>query len=123
MTRNFARGTILLFAGAMSLFAANSALALDKIRVAKGGLALMFTTIEVGQAAKIWESYGLEIQAIQTDGQAPMDKAMISGDVDIALGAGTSMAFRLKGVPNIAVAAMSGPPKPISCLSSIRTGQ
>ena len=39
-----------------------------------------------------------------------MDKAMISGDVDIALGAGTSMAFRLKGVPNIAVAMMSGPP-------------
>jgi NitT/TauT family transport system substrate-binding protein len=110
VTRNFARGTILLFAGAMSLLATNSAFALDKIRVAKGGLALMFTVIEIGQAAKIWESYGLEIQAIQTDGQAPMDKAMISGDVDIALGAGTSMAFRLKGVPNIAVAAMSGPP-------------
>lgn len=70
----------------------------------------MFTAIEIGQAAKIWESYGLEVQSIQTDGEAPMDKAMISGDVDMALGAGTSMAFRLKGVPNIAVATMSGPP-------------
>jgi ABC-type nitrate/sulfonate/bicarbonate transport system substrate-binding protein len=82
----------------------------DKIRVAKGGLSLMFTAVEIGQSAKIWESYGLEVQSIQTDGQAPMDKAMISGDVDIALGAGTSMAFRLKGVPNIAIAMMSGPP-------------
>src|SRR3954453_14147389 len=67
------------------LAAGNRASALDQIRVAKGGLSLIFTLIDVGQMAKIWEANGLEIQSIQTDGQAPMDKAMISGDVDIAL--------------------------------------
>lgn len=99
-----------LLAGAMALATFQPALALDKIRVAKGGIALMFAVIEVGQMAKIWEKHGLEVQAIQTDGEAPMDKAMVAGDADIGLGAGTSMAFRLKGVPNIAVATLSGPP-------------
>jgi ABC-type nitrate/sulfonate/bicarbonate transport system substrate-binding protein len=99
-----------LLAGALAFATFDCALALDKIRVAKGGIALMFAVVEVGQMAKIWEKNGLEVQSIQTDGEAPMDKAMVAGDVDIGLGAGTSMAFRLKGVPNIAVATLSGPP-------------
>ncbi|MDB5409736.1 MAG: nitrate/sulfonate/bicarbonate transporter substrate-binding protein [Rhodospirillales bacterium] len=90
--------------------ASHAAVALDTLRVAKAGESLIFTSLDVGTAAKIWESVGLTIESIQMVGEAPMDKAFISGDIDMALGGGNSMGFRLKGVPNIAVAAMSGPP-------------
>jgi NitT/TauT family transport system substrate-binding protein len=95
---------------AVALLASHGAVALDRLRVAKAGESLIFTSLDVGRAARIWEQVGLEIEGIQMVGEAPMDKAFISGDIDMALGGGNSMGFRLKGVPNIAVAAMSGPP-------------
>jgi NitT/TauT family transport system substrate-binding protein len=97
-------------AGAVLLFASHAAFALDTLRVAKAGESLIFNSLDVGQAAGIWESVGLKVEGIQMVGEAPMDKAIVSGDVDIALGGGNSMGFRLKGVPDIAVATMSGPP-------------
>ena len=105
--RQILRGTI----GAAALLAvATGAHAADKLRVAKAGTALLFETIDVGQAAGIFQKLNVDVEAIQMDGEAPGDKAIASGDVDIMLGGGNSMGFRLKGVPDIGVASMSGPP-------------
>jgi NitT/TauT family transport system substrate-binding protein len=97
-------------ATAAVLFASHAAVALDRLRVAKAGESLIFDSLDVGKAAGIWESVGLAVEGVQMVGEAPMDQAMVSGDIDIALAGGNSMGFRLKGVPDVAVATMSGPP-------------
>lgn len=89
--------------------AARPALALDKLRVSVA-TGTIFTTLDVGTAAGIWARHGLEVTSIVGDGEAPMDKMMVSGDIDAAIGGGNSMAYRLKGVPDIAVADALGPP-------------
>lgn len=95
---------------ALLLVSAGGAFAADTLRVAKAGTALLFTAIDIGEAAGIWSQLDLKLVGVQMDGEAPMDKAMASGDIDFALGGGNSMAFRLKGVPDVAVATLSGPP-------------
>ena len=58
-----------LLAVAAYLLAPTLAFPADKIRVAKGGLSLMFTAIEIGQAAKIWDSYGLKFSLFRQTGR------------------------------------------------------
>ena len=87
-----------------------TAQAADKLRVGKGGNALLYEVIEIGQAAGIWAKLDLDPTSIQFDGEAPLEKAFASGDIDIGLGSGTSLAYRLKGVPQTGVAVMSEPP-------------
>src|SRR6185312_12967067 len=83
------RQTLRMVVGAAALLAmASGAQAADKLKVAKAGTALLFETIDVGQAAGIFQKLNLDITAIQMDGEAPMDKAMASGDIDFALGGG-----------------------------------
>lgn len=88
----------------------NSANAADKVKVAKAGQALVFSVADVGNAAGIWKKVGLEVQTIQMEGEAPMEKAFASGDLDFALASGTSGAFHIKGVPQTPVAALYGEP-------------
>jgi NitT/TauT family transport system substrate-binding protein len=96
---------------ALALLALNgTAGAADKLRVGKGGNALLYEVIEIGQAAGIWAKLNLDPTSIQFDGEAPLEKAFASGDIDIGLGSGTSLAYRLKGVPQTGVAVMSEPP-------------
>jgi ABC-type nitrate/sulfonate/bicarbonate transport system substrate-binding protein len=109
MLQGFSRLTIPLTA-AFLLCAGQSVHALETLRVAKAGLSLIFNLAEVGKHANIWQSVGLDIQTIQMDGEAPMDKAFTAADIDIALGAGTSMGYSVKGVPDIAVATLSSAP-------------
>jgi NitT/TauT family transport system substrate-binding protein len=92
------------------LMSATHALAADKLRVGKGGVGLPFSTVEIGQQAKIWEKFGLEIEVVQMVGDSQQEKALAAGDIDLALASGPTMGFRLKGVPKIAVAAMAGAP-------------
>lgn len=110
MSRIRSRWTAALAAATMVVLASPPAHAVDTLKVAKAGQDLVFATLEIGIQAGIWDSVGLKVVSIQTPGEAPMDMAMISGDIDIALAGGNSMAFRLKGVPDIAVATMLGPP-------------
>jgi NitT/TauT family transport system substrate-binding protein len=110
MKQNWMRTVAVLALAAGALMTATSAQAADKVRVAKSGLSLLFNSVHVGEAAGIWKSLDLEIEAIQMDGEAPMEKAMTSGDLDIALASGTSGAFHIKGVPQTPVAQLSGAP-------------
>ena len=110
MRQNFLKSVAGLALIAAFVFSAGSASAADKLRVAKSGVSLMFTSLDVGEDAGIWKSLDLEVTGIQMDGEAPMQKAMASGELDIALASGTSGAFKIKGVPQSPVAQMSGPP-------------
>jgi NitT/TauT family transport system substrate-binding protein len=89
-----------------------NAVALDKVKVGKSGVGMAWSVIEGGQDAKIWESEGIEVTAIQFNGDAVTQRAMTSGDIDFGFGSGPGMGYRMKGVPAIAVAAVGGPPYP-----------
>jgi ABC-type nitrate/sulfonate/bicarbonate transport system substrate-binding protein len=94
---------------AAAAFVGPSASAADKIRVMKSGDSITFAAIEIGQAAGIWKDLDLDISLSSVTGTR-LEQAFVAGEVDIGLGAGTSMAYRLKGVPDIGVAAIAGPP-------------
>lgn len=89
-----------------------NAVALDKVKVGKSGVGMAWSVIEGGQDAKIWESEGIEVTAIQFNGDAVTQRALTSGDIDFGFGSGPGMGYRMKGVPAIAVAAVGGPPYP-----------
>jgi NitT/TauT family transport system substrate-binding protein len=93
-------------------FGGGSALALDKVKVGKSGVGMAWSVIEGGQDAKIWESEGIDVTAIQFNGDAVTQRALTSGDIDFGFGSGPGMGYRVKGVPAIAVAAIGGPPYP-----------
>lgn len=86
------------------------AMALDKVTVGKSGVAMIWTAIDVGQAAKIWESVGIEVDALQLSGDARLQEGLTAGAFDFGLGSGPSTGYKVKGVPATAVAALAGPP-------------
>jgi NitT/TauT family transport system substrate-binding protein len=97
-----------------------AALALDKVRVGKAvPNSFAFGTTEVGIEAKIFEKEGLEIEVTSFRGDAQMQQALTANSVDIGLGSGPGMGFRIKGVPAIAVAAMYGAPSNLALLVSV----
>ncbi|MDB5406399.1 MAG: nitrate/sulfonate/bicarbonate transporter substrate-binding protein [Rhodospirillales bacterium] len=100
---------VAVIAAALTVCTAEAA-ALDKLRVARTGTAIAFTVPEVGQAAKIWDSYRIELELIMVAGDAKVWQALIAGEVDVALNSGPGMGFRAKGAPGTPVAAMAGPP-------------
>ncbi|HUK06409.1 MAG TPA: ABC transporter substrate-binding protein [Stellaceae bacterium] len=109
---NCSRGTraLLIAMSFLLALASGSAQALDRVRVAKSGLAIAFAPIEVGTEAEIWQSVGIEVESILLGGDAAVERALTAGEIDIGLGSGPSMGYRVKGVPAIAVAAAAGPP-------------
>ncbi len=69
-----------------------------------------FLPLRVGMQKGFFAKYGLEIEAIDFQGGAKLQQAMIAGSIDMAVSGGTDIAFIAKGAPELAVAAMSGPP-------------
>jgi NitT/TauT family transport system substrate-binding protein len=105
------RAIIVAACGLLALaFGAGRALALDKLHVARAGAAIAFAGIEVGDETGIWKKYGLEIEAPTFGGDAKVEQALTAGEVEIGFCAGPSMAYRVKGVPAVAVAVIAGPP-------------
>src|SRR5262245_14074053 len=116
MLHTLRRGIIAAMLAALVL-PAGSALALDKVRVGKAvPNSFAFGTTEVGIDAKIFEKEGLEIEVTSFRGDAQMQQALTANSVDIGLGSGPGMGFRIKGVPAIAVAAMYGAPSNLALL-------
>jgi ABC-type nitrate/sulfonate/bicarbonate transport system substrate-binding protein len=85
------------------------AAALDRLRVEKTGDSVAFSVLDIGEEAGIWRAQDIAIESISAAG-VRAQQLLASGDADIDLGAGTSMGFRLRGVPAIAVAALTGEP-------------
>jgi NitT/TauT family transport system substrate-binding protein len=90
---------------------ATPALAADTLRVAKAqAYAYAFLPLDIGIELGVFAKRGLAIEASQLDGSGKMHQAMAAGSIDIALGAGSDMAFIAKGADEKAVAALAGPP-------------
>jgi NitT/TauT family transport system substrate-binding protein len=102
--------TIGILAAAISAALTLPALALDKVKIGTSGNSIIWTIIEMGQEAKIWEALGIEAEHIALAGDAPMQQALASGSIEFGCGSGPAMGYRAKGVPALAVAALAGPP-------------
>lgn len=88
-----------------------AALAADQLRVAKGASrAFSFMILDVGMDAGIFQKYALDIEASSIDGAARLHQAMVSNSIDIAIGAGTDIAFIAKGSPEKGVGVMATEP-------------
>jgi NitT/TauT family transport system substrate-binding protein len=107
---------------ALLIARANPALALDTVRLGKAvPNSFAFGATEVGIEAKIFESEGLEISVSSFRGDAQMQQALAAGSLDIGLGSGPGLGFRVKGSPAIGVAAMYGPPANLALLVSAKS--
>jgi NitT/TauT family transport system substrate-binding protein len=72
--------------------------------------AFSFVPLDVGLDQGIFRKHGIEVEKVGLSGSAKLHQAMVAGVLDIGLGAGTDIAFIVKGAPEISVAAMAGPP-------------
>jgi ABC-type nitrate/sulfonate/bicarbonate transport system substrate-binding protein len=117
--RDVFRGSLIALAIALAPGAAS---ALDQVRVGKAvPNSFAFGATEVGIAAKTFEQEGLEVVAIGFRGDAQMQQAMAAGSVDVGLGSGPSLGFRVKGAPAIGVAGMYGAPNNLALLVPINS--
>jgi ABC-type nitrate/sulfonate/bicarbonate transport system substrate-binding protein len=83
----------------------------DSLRVAKGASrAYSFMMLDVGLAAGIFKKHNLTIEESSIDGAARLHQAMVADSIDIALGAGTDIAFIAKGSPERGVGVMATNP-------------
>lgn len=111
----FAFGTLLLTVA--------PAAALDKLVVGKAfPVSYAFAPINVGVDSGIMAKYGLDVKIVSFIGSAKLQQGMLAGDVDVGLGSGTNMAFVVKGVPELAVAAFLGPPLYLGIFVGNHTG-
>jgi NitT/TauT family transport system substrate-binding protein len=94
----------------LSLLGTSASLAADKVKAGSSGLALLWTFIDSGTKAGIWQKYNIEVEWVALAGDAVMQQALTSGSVDFGFGSGPGMGYHSKGVPAIAVAAVAGPP-------------
>lgn len=69
-----------------------------------------FVPLNVGVDEGYYKKLGLTIHEFDFGGGAKQQQAVAAGNVDIAIGAGTDMAFVAKGVPEIAVATITTSP-------------
>jgi ABC-type nitrate/sulfonate/bicarbonate transport system substrate-binding protein len=93
------------------------ALALDTIRLGKAvPNSFAFGATEVGIDAGIFEKEGLDVAVSSFRGDAQLQQGLAAGSLDIGLGSGPGLGFRVKGAPVIGVAAMYGAPSNLALL-------
>ena len=109
----------LVFATAAT--AASIALALDRVKVGTAGSSIIWSIIDMGREAKIWQALDLEIERVELAGDAPMQHAMASNSIDFGCGSGPGMGYRVKGVPALAVAALAGAPWSMTLAAPMNT--
>jgi ABC-type nitrate/sulfonate/bicarbonate transport system substrate-binding protein len=91
--------------------AAQTMPAADKLRVGNPSVqSFSFLPLRIGVAHGLFARYGIDIEEVTLNGSAKLHQAMAAGSLDIGLGSGTDLIFLVKGVPEIAVASMAGPP-------------
>jgi NitT/TauT family transport system substrate-binding protein len=69
-----------------------------------------YCALNIGIERGVFRKHGLEIEASDLFGAAKAQEAMVSNNIDILLGSGSEMRFIAKGVPELAVAVVVGPP-------------
>jgi ABC-type nitrate/sulfonate/bicarbonate transport system substrate-binding protein len=95
---------------------------LPVVRIAKASaVGISFMPLEIGEAAGIWQRAGikLEVSALRGDGQ--VQQALTTGDIDMGLGSGPGLGFVAKGVPAVAVGALSGAPNSMGIVMGMKS--
>ena len=83
----------------------------DKLKVGVPSTeAFSFMAVDFADQLGIFQQNGVEVEKVTLLGSAKLHQAMIAGAIDIAVGAGSDFTYLVKGAPEIAVAAMAGPP-------------
>lgn len=95
---------------------------LPVVRVAKSSaVSIPFMPIEVGEAAGIWQQVGIKIEVSALRGDAQMQQALTTGDIDIGLGSGPGLAFVAKGVPAVGIGTITGAPNGMSLVMGMKS--
>ena len=69
-----------------------------------------FTVADVGVAAGIWKSEGLNVTIMSFRGDAVLQQALTAGSVDFGLGSGPALGFHVKGAGATGIAVIAGSP-------------
>jgi NitT/TauT family transport system substrate-binding protein len=69
--------------------------------------AFNFLPLTIGVQQKFFAAQGLDIEIVNLEGSAKLHQTMVAGAIDMGLGAGTDIAFLVKGAPEIAVGAIT----------------
>jgi len=77
---------------------------------------LAYTPIDVGLANDFYQKRGLELEVVSFNGAARMHQAIVSGNLDIALGSGATMSAVAKGEPSLCIAQTLGPPADVAII-------
>jgi NitT/TauT family transport system substrate-binding protein len=102
---------LLLLAAALAFCAAAPAQAQSKVRIGKPQAGTFpFVPVDVGIASGIFKRHGLDVESTDFAGGPRVQQGITANALDIAIGSGPELAFTLKGVPEIAVAAMADAP-------------
>jgi ABC-type nitrate/sulfonate/bicarbonate transport system substrate-binding protein len=81
--------------------------AAEKLAVARSTASgFTFDPLNIGIEKGIYAKNGLDVQMSVLEGSAKLHQAMLAGAIDIGLGAGTDIAFLVKGSPETAVGAV-----------------
>jgi NitT/TauT family transport system substrate-binding protein len=72
--------------------------------------AFNFLPLAIGIEQKFYERNGIDVTEIDLGGSAKLHQAMTAGAIDMGLGAGTDIAFLVKGAPETAVGAIAVTP-------------
>ena len=113
---------VLALVAAFLLPLAAPSIALDTVRLGKAvPNSFAFGATEVGIDAKIFESEGLDVTVSSFRGDAQLQQALAAGSLDVGLGSGPGLGFRVKGAPMIGVAAMYGPPRNLALLVTAKS--
>ena len=124
MSRTLFGIRLLLLAAALACCGAQAAQAqaLTKVRVGKPQAATFpFVPVDVGIATGIFKQHGLDVQSIDFAGGPRVQQAIAAGALEIAIGSGPELALTLKGVPEVAIAAMADAPYAI-VLATLKDG-
>jgi ABC-type nitrate/sulfonate/bicarbonate transport system substrate-binding protein len=83
------------------------ATAAEKLAVARSSTSgFTFDPLNIGIEKGIYARSGLDIQLVVMEGSAKVHQAMLAGALDVGLGAGSDIAFLVKGSPETAVGAI-----------------
>ena len=103
----FGRVAAAFVLGAMLVLGARPNLAAEKLVVARSSTSgFTFDPLNIGIEKGIYAKNGLDVQMSVLEGSAKLHQAMLAGALDIGLGAGTDLAFLVKGSPETAVGAI-----------------
>ncbi len=99
-----------LVAAILACAAVRPALA-DTLRVGNSSApAFNFLPLTVGVQQKFFAAQGIDIEVVNLEGSAKLHQTILAGAIDLGLGAGTDIAFLVKGAPEIGVGAIAVSP-------------